>query len=176
MSDQAVLLPKWSPEWRITLAKNHLGHSYTFWTMPILIFSQVQIIIRHPLSFLFQRIISLPRTSLMVQIVPIQHYLQHGSDIDRLDCYVHGKGPKNPTHNKQPSFHQDWSDDHRWCHQTSHIQQHPWTYKCFLSQTIPKALQHIAISHLRSWKRRYLTHYSPLTIIIHPSHTDCTGF
>ena len=37
MSDQAVLLPKYQ----------HV-HSYPFWTMPILIFSSVQIIMRHP--------------------------------------------------------------------------------------------------------------------------------
>jgi hypothetical protein len=30
MSDQAVLLPKLSPNWRIILAKYQLGHSYTF--------------------------------------------------------------------------------------------------------------------------------------------------
>ena len=33
MSDQAVLLPKWSPNRRIILAKRQLDHSYTFWTM-----------------------------------------------------------------------------------------------------------------------------------------------
>ena len=33
MSDQAVLLPKWSPQKRIILAKGQLDHSYTFWTM-----------------------------------------------------------------------------------------------------------------------------------------------
>ena len=38
-------------DWRIILAKYQLGHSYTFWTsMPILIFSPVQIIMRHSLS------------------------------------------------------------------------------------------------------------------------------
>ena len=31
------------------LAKYQLGHSYTFWTMPFLIFSPVQMIIGHPL-------------------------------------------------------------------------------------------------------------------------------
>ena len=35
--------------WRIILAKYQVGHSYNFWTMPILIFSPVQIIMRHPL-------------------------------------------------------------------------------------------------------------------------------
>ena len=49
MHDQAVFLPKWSPEWRIILAKGQLDHAYTFWTMLILIFSLVQIIMRHPL-------------------------------------------------------------------------------------------------------------------------------
>ena len=32
MSDQAVLLSKWSPHWRIILAKYKPRHSYTFWT------------------------------------------------------------------------------------------------------------------------------------------------
>ena len=41
MSDQAVLLPKWLTHGGITLAKGQLGHFYTFWTMPILIFSPV---------------------------------------------------------------------------------------------------------------------------------------
>ena len=49
MSDKAVLLPNWSLDWRIILAKYQLGHQYTFWTLPILIFSPVQIIMRHPL-------------------------------------------------------------------------------------------------------------------------------
>ena len=41
MSDQSVLLPKWFTHGGITLAKEQLGHSYTFWTMTILIFSPV---------------------------------------------------------------------------------------------------------------------------------------
>ena len=36
MSDQALLLPKW-----FTLAKGHFDHSYTFWTLSILIFNPV---------------------------------------------------------------------------------------------------------------------------------------
>ena len=40
MSDQGVFLSKWPPNWRIILAKEQLGHSYIFWTMPILIFCQ----------------------------------------------------------------------------------------------------------------------------------------
>ena len=40
MSDQ--------PDCRIILAKGQLDHSYTFWTMPILIFSPVQIIMKCP--------------------------------------------------------------------------------------------------------------------------------
>ena len=39
MSDQAVLLSKWSPYERIILAKEQLCHLYTFGTMTILIFS-----------------------------------------------------------------------------------------------------------------------------------------
>ena len=50
MSDQAGILPKWFFHWGIILAKGQLGHSYTFWTMPILILSPVQIIMRHPLT------------------------------------------------------------------------------------------------------------------------------
>ena len=41
-------MPKWSPDYWIILAKYQLCHSYTFWTMHILIFSPVQIIMRHP--------------------------------------------------------------------------------------------------------------------------------
>ena len=40
MSDQGVFLSKWPHNWRIILAKEQLGHSYIFWTMPILIFCQ----------------------------------------------------------------------------------------------------------------------------------------
>ena len=43
------ILPKWFANWGIIWAKGQLDHSYTFWTMPILIFSPVQIIMRHPL-------------------------------------------------------------------------------------------------------------------------------
>ena len=49
MSDQAGILPKWFSSQGIILAKGQLNHSYTFWTMPILMFSPVQIIITHPL-------------------------------------------------------------------------------------------------------------------------------
>ena len=49
MSDQAGILPKWFSSQGIILAKGQLNHSYTFWTMPILMFSPVQIIMRHPL-------------------------------------------------------------------------------------------------------------------------------
>ena len=41
MIEQAVLLPRWSPYLRIILAKGQLDHFYTFWTMPIMIFSPV---------------------------------------------------------------------------------------------------------------------------------------
>ena len=40
MSDQGVFLSKWPHNWRIILAKEQLGYSYIFWTMPILIFCQ----------------------------------------------------------------------------------------------------------------------------------------
>ena len=49
MSDQAGILPKWLSNRGILLAKWQLDHSYTFWTMPILIFSSVYLLIRHPL-------------------------------------------------------------------------------------------------------------------------------
>ena len=49
MSDQAVLLPKWSPNGIIILAKYQPGHSYTFWAKTILIFSPVYLFLRHPL-------------------------------------------------------------------------------------------------------------------------------
>ena len=41
MSDKAVILLKWFSHGGIILAKGQLGHSYTFWTMPIMIFSPV---------------------------------------------------------------------------------------------------------------------------------------
>ena len=41
MSDKAGILTKWFSKWGIILAKEQLHHSYTFWTMPILIFSPV---------------------------------------------------------------------------------------------------------------------------------------
>ena len=40
MSDQGVFLSKWPHNRRIILAKEQLGHSYIFWTMPIFIFCQ----------------------------------------------------------------------------------------------------------------------------------------
>ena len=49
MNDQAVLLQKWSPYGRINLAKYQTGHSYNFWTIPIMIFSPVANLIPHPL-------------------------------------------------------------------------------------------------------------------------------
>ena len=50
MSDQADILPKWSSHLGIILAKGQLDHSFIFWTMPILIFSPVHLILKHPLS------------------------------------------------------------------------------------------------------------------------------
>ena len=38
------------PILRIILAKRQINHSYSFWTMPILIFSPVHLILKHPLS------------------------------------------------------------------------------------------------------------------------------
>ena len=51
MSYETVLLPKFSPDETIILAKEQFHNSYTFWAMPILIFSRVQIIITHPLFY-----------------------------------------------------------------------------------------------------------------------------
>ena len=47
MSDQAVLLPKWSPHGRIRSI-----YSYTFWTMPIYKFGPVYFFSAHPLPVL----------------------------------------------------------------------------------------------------------------------------
>ena len=41
------------PWWTIILAKEQFHNSYTFWVMPISIFSPVQIIITHPLQPFF---------------------------------------------------------------------------------------------------------------------------
>ena len=50
MSDRAFILPKWSLDWKNILVKYQLGHSNTFWTMPILTFNPVQISMGHPLE------------------------------------------------------------------------------------------------------------------------------
>ena len=50
MSDQPVLLPKWCTQGGIILAKEQLGHSYTFWTMSIMISSPVTNFGHHPLG------------------------------------------------------------------------------------------------------------------------------
>ena len=44
-----IKILKWFSDWGIILPKGQLDHSYTYWTMPILIFSPVQIIMGHPL-------------------------------------------------------------------------------------------------------------------------------
>ena len=53
MSDQAVLFPKWFFQGGTILAKGQLYHSYTFWTMPIMIFSPVYFFSGHTLHKLF---------------------------------------------------------------------------------------------------------------------------
>ena len=40
MSEQGFFFSKWPHNWRIILAKEQLGHSFIFWTMPVLIFCQ----------------------------------------------------------------------------------------------------------------------------------------
>ena len=47
MSYETVLLPKWLSYQGRILAKEQFHNSYTFWAMSILIFSPVQIIMRH---------------------------------------------------------------------------------------------------------------------------------
>ena len=57
MSDEAVLLPKWLSNQGIIFAKEQLHHSYTFWIMFILIFCPIQIIMGHPISYLYNWIL-----------------------------------------------------------------------------------------------------------------------
>ena len=52
MSYETVLLPKWLSHQGRILAKEQFYNSYTFWAIPILIFSPVQIIMTHPLYFI----------------------------------------------------------------------------------------------------------------------------
>ena len=58
MSDQPVILPKWFSYEGILLAKGQLDHSYTFWTMPIMIFSSVANFGNHPLFYFFSNDVS----------------------------------------------------------------------------------------------------------------------
>ena len=53
MSDQAGILSKWFSNGGTILAQGQLDHSYTFWTRPFLIFSQVYVLMRHPLVSCF---------------------------------------------------------------------------------------------------------------------------
>ena len=55
MSAQAVLLLKWSSHGRIILAKYQRCHSYTFWTMPIMIISPVSNFGDQSLVILYQK-------------------------------------------------------------------------------------------------------------------------
>ena len=52
MSDQAGNSPKGFSNWGIILAKGQFDHSYTFWTMPILIFSLGANFGHHPLVYI----------------------------------------------------------------------------------------------------------------------------
>ena len=56
-SDQAVLWSKWSPYEYTILAKEQFGHSYTLWTMAIMIFSPVSNSSNHPLLSVLGRIV-----------------------------------------------------------------------------------------------------------------------
>ena len=49
-SDQSDILPNWLPHGGIILAKGQLNHSYTIWTVSILIFSPVANLLPHPLG------------------------------------------------------------------------------------------------------------------------------
>ena len=53
MSDQTVLLPKWTLYGTIILAKGQFDHSYIYWIMPIMIFSRVQFFLVHPLYLIW---------------------------------------------------------------------------------------------------------------------------
>ena len=65
MSDQAVLLLKWCTHRGINLVKGQLGHSYTFWTMPVMIFSLLSNSSHHPL---FQHVQTCLRIAWIVKI------------------------------------------------------------------------------------------------------------
>ena len=61
MSDQEGILPEGFSNQGIILAKGQLDHSNGFWTsMLILIFSPVQIIMRHPLVY-YERMLPVHR-------------------------------------------------------------------------------------------------------------------
>ena len=79
MSDQAGILPKWFSNRGIILAKGQLDHSYTFWIMPILILSPVQIIRRHPLSPLMPI-----RVKVIFKRVSIRLLLDDGKDLFQI--------------------------------------------------------------------------------------------
>ena len=57
MSYEPTLLPKLSSHQVRILAKEQVQNSHTFWAMPILIFSPVQIIITHPLWWRLRKIL-----------------------------------------------------------------------------------------------------------------------
>ena len=61
MSYETVLLPKFFPDGTIILAKEQFHNSYTFWAIPILIFSPVQIIMTHPLILVLILVANLGR-------------------------------------------------------------------------------------------------------------------
>ena len=84
MSYEPVLLPKFSPDGTILLAKEQVHNSYTFWAMPFLIFSPVQIIISHPLSKLIWRFCQIlgPSQNIWTLYKPILHWTRGPNFID----------------------------------------------------------------------------------------------
>ena len=123
MSYETVLLLKFSPDGAIILAKEGFHNLYTFWTIPILIFSPVQIIMRHPLPlnalgknmykaykassckfYMYPTTVCCCRTYFKPvakyarQLIYISLYTQNWLSIDRDVIFEFTFAPKNTTH------------------------------------------------------------------------------
>ena len=85
MSYETVLLPKWLSHQGTKLAKEQLHHSYTFWTMSILIFSPVYFFLRHPL---FKLLESFKKKNVLMHSPFIKKSLTYHS-ISLLVIFVH---------------------------------------------------------------------------------------
>ena len=70
----------------IILAKGQLDHSYTFWTMPIMIFSPVANLMHHPLECAGQNLF---RKSVLISL--IQNYWMNWVHLDCLMSICHFK-------------------------------------------------------------------------------------